>query len=220
MDEQSALQLLFEKLNKAYNKQDIVSFKVRYGTCLFCKKWIGIFHVKTKDDSEFVYCPSCGSLHKTLRFNTAHKVKAYHKGRRFEYEVKRLLERQGFTVFRCASSKPLDLIAFRMGKVLICECKVGRVSEGEKEKLGEWSFKLGFPTALFTKENGSIRMELFEPSPRREWSNTYQLLDDFLQFLLDNYSTDFGDGDGWVNLTQLDSSQAIQKFLFETSQGG
>jgi Holliday junction resolvase len=220
MNEALALQVLFEKLDKEYKKEDIEKFNIKHRTCPFCKKWLGIFHIKIKDGSELVYCPSCESIHKTLRFSKAHKIKTYAKGRAFEYQVKKLLENQGYIVFRCASSKPLDLVAFKMGKVLVCECKTGFVSEKDKEKLGEWSVKLGFPMALFTKDNGNVQVEVFEPSERREWRNTYQLLDDFLHFLLDNYSQDFGNGDGWVNLSQLDSSKTIWKFLFSTENQG
>ncbi|MEM2367018.1 MAG: hypothetical protein QXQ50_02145 [Candidatus Bathyarchaeia archaeon] len=220
MNEQLALQLLFEKLNRVYGKEDISDFKIRHRTCPFCGKWIGIWHIKTKDNVELVYCPSCGSIHKTLKFARGFKVKAYQKGRRFEYQVKRLLESQGYIVFRCASSKPLDLVAFRLGKVLVCECKTGMVSEKDREKLGGWASRLGFPVALFTKNNGNVQMEVFEPNQRREWRNTYELLDDFLQFLLDNYSQTFPDDDCWLNLSQLDSSEAIWKFLFGKEVGG
>jgi len=219
MNEQLALQTLFEKLGKAYGKEDIEGFRIKHGTCSFCKKWCGIFHIKTRDGSELVYCPSCESIHRTLRFGKNHKIKTYAKGRAFEYQVKKLLEAQGYIVFRCASSKPLDLVAFRMGKVLICECKTGSVSEKDRLKLGQWSLKLGFPVALFTKDNGSVQVEVFEPSERKHWKTTYELLADFLQFLLDNYSQDFGNGDGWVNLSQLDSSKAIWNFLFGKEGG-
>ncbi|MDH7506544.1 MAG: hypothetical protein QHH15_01985 [Candidatus Thermoplasmatota archaeon] len=209
------LEFLFKKIDREYDKEDVESFKIRYGKCLFCKKWCGIFHVKLKDGLELVFCPSCESIHKVLKFNKTHRIKTYYKGRNFEYQVKKLLEKQGFIVFRCASSKPLDLVAFRMGKVLVCECKTSLISEKDREKLGEWSVKLGFPVALFTKENGNVQCEVFEGQPKKNWRTTYELLDDFIQFLLDNYSKHFPNDDSWVNLSQLDSPQAIWKFLFE-----
>ena len=48
----------------------------------------------------------------------------YRRGRSFEYTVKRKLEVLGYRVFRCAGSKPVDLIAIskEMGVVLV-ECK-------------------------------------------------------------------------------------------------
>lgn len=49
----------------------------------------------------------------------------YHKGRRFEYEVKHFLESMGFFVVRCAGSKPCDLVAFKPGLLpVFIECKV------------------------------------------------------------------------------------------------
>lgn len=209
------LKILLGKLHREYDKEDIENFKIKHEACPFCKKWCGIFHVKLKDGSQLVFCPSCGSIHKTLRFNKAHRIKTYVKGRAFEYQVKKLLEKQGYTVFRCASSKPLDLVAFRMGKVFVCECKTNpKISDKDKERLGQWSVKLGFPVALFIRENGNVKCEVFEGSPRKHWKNTYELLDDFLQFLLDNYGLNLGNREGLVDISQLDTSEAIWKFLF------
>lgn len=51
----------------------------------------------------------------------------YAKGRRWEYEVKQRLEHHGWIVFRCAGSKPVDLVAFHVIHLpLVVECKVGR----------------------------------------------------------------------------------------------
>ncbi|MDI6715315.1 MAG: hypothetical protein QMD43_09915 [Thermodesulfovibrio sp.] len=213
-------ELLFEKIDKEYKPEDIEKFNVKYRKCPFCKKWCGIFQVKLKDGSELILCPSCESIHRTLKFNRTHRIKTYYKGRAFEYHVKKLLEKQGYTVFRCASSKPLDLVAFRMGKVLVSECKINPISEKDKERLGEWSVKLGFPVALFTKEDGNVQLEVFEGQPRKHWRTTYELLNDFIQFLLDNYSMCFPNGDSWINLSQLDSSQTIWKFLFGMESQG
>jgi Holliday junction resolvase len=48
----------------------------------------------------------------------------YRKGRLFEYKVRDKLLEMGFAVFRCAGSKPVDLIAIRPdGKVFLIECK-------------------------------------------------------------------------------------------------
>ena len=46
-------------------------------------------------------------------------------GRRLEYAVRRKLKSVGFVVFRCAGSRPVDLVAFRDGKILLVECKTG-----------------------------------------------------------------------------------------------
>lgn len=47
------------------------------------------------------------------------------KGRQLEYAVRRKLQSLGYVVFRCAGSRPVDLIAFRDGKILLVECKTG-----------------------------------------------------------------------------------------------
>ena len=45
------------------------------------------------------------------------------KGLRYEYEVKKKLERQGFEVVRTAGSRgPFDLVAFKPGILLLLEC--------------------------------------------------------------------------------------------------
>lgn len=49
----------------------------------------------------------------------------YSKGRNLEYSVKRRLESLGYTVFRCAGSRPVDLIAIKEGEILLVECKTG-----------------------------------------------------------------------------------------------
>jgi len=189
--------------------ETLEKFAIKHETCLFCQKHDRLFQCKLEDGSEIVYCPSCGSKHKTYR------IKTYQKGRNFEYQVKKLLQSQGFTVFRCASSKPLDLVAFKLGKVLLVECKTSlNISEKDKEKLGQWSAKLGFPVALFSKGDGDIQVQIFEASQRKPWKNTFQLLEDFIQFLMEKFSQSFPDGDHWVNLSQLDSSQVIWNFLF------
>lgn len=54
-------------------------------------------------------------------------MQRYAKGRRWEYEVKHRLEKAGWIVFRCAGSKPVDLIAIKERRLPhIMECKVGR----------------------------------------------------------------------------------------------
>jgi len=209
------LNLLFEKIDREYKKEDIEHVEYNYLKCPFCKKWRGVLKVTFKDGVELTFCLGCESVHKTLRFNRTHRVKTYVKGRNFEYQVKRLLENQGYIVFRFAGSKPLDLLAVKFGKVLFCECKTKyNVGFKEREKLGEWSAKLGFPVALFLKAKGSVEIEVFEVQPRKHWRTTYELLNDFIQFLLDNYAQTFLNDDSWVNLSQLDTNKTIWKFLF------
>jgi hypothetical protein len=51
----------------------------------------------------------------------------YVRGRYFEYETERLLRKKGWTVFRSAASRNIDLIAFRKGaKPLWISCKYGK----------------------------------------------------------------------------------------------
>jgi len=48
---------------------------------------------------------------------------SYRKGRMFEWELKEMLEREGFAVVRSAGSHEVDLIAGRRGKIYTFECK-------------------------------------------------------------------------------------------------
>ena len=52
-------------------------------------------------------------------------VSNYSKGRNLEYSVKERLKGLGYMVFRCAGSRPVDLIAIKEGKILLVECKTG-----------------------------------------------------------------------------------------------
>jgi Holliday junction resolvase len=82
----------------------------------------------------------------------------YERGRTFEYEVRDLLRKQGFYVFRCAGSKPIDLIAIYEGQPLLIECKT------DKSKIREDLIKhiklaedTRVPLAYFVKtEEGAI----------------------------------------------------------------
>jgi Holliday junction resolvase len=48
-----------------------------------------------------------------------------HKGRALEYSVRDRLRSLGYVVFRCAGSRPVDLIAVKHGELLLVECKAG-----------------------------------------------------------------------------------------------
>ena len=51
----------------------------------------------------------------------------YTRGRYFEYETERLLRKKGWTVFRSAGSRNVDLIAFRENaRPLWISCKYGK----------------------------------------------------------------------------------------------
>ncbi|MFB3889879.1 MAG: hypothetical protein ACE14S_10345 [Candidatus Bathyarchaeia archaeon] len=136
----------------------------------------------------------------------------YHKGRAFEYQVKKRLLKDGYTVFRFAGSKPLDLVALRNGKVMFCECKTYRATIEDKEKVGAWANTLGYPVCLFEKNDDVINVLIFEPK-LKTGKNIYAMLDDFIQWLQENFSGEFPNGDYWVNLSQLDSAKAIWGFL-------
>jgi Holliday junction resolvase len=47
------------------------------------------------------------------------------QGRNLEYAVRRELKKQGYVVFRCAGSRPVDLIAIKHRQILLVECKAG-----------------------------------------------------------------------------------------------
>ena len=47
----------------------------------------------------------------------------YRRGAKFEWELKRMLEREGFAVVRSAGSHGVDLIAGRRGEIYAFECK-------------------------------------------------------------------------------------------------
>jgi len=48
------------------------------------------------------------------------------KGRGLEYAVRDCLKAEGYIVFRCAGSRPVDLVAIREGKIILLECKTGK----------------------------------------------------------------------------------------------
>jgi len=137
---------------------------------------------------------------------------AYVKGRAFEYRIKHNLERDGFTVFRFAGSKPLDLVALKHGKILFCECKTYVPTNEDREKAGAWSATLGFPVCLFWKNGSLIDCAVYEPKLNVA-NNVYEMLDDFIQYLLENFSCSGTNDDAFVNLSDLDSPKAIWGFL-------
>jgi len=51
------------------------------------------------------------------------KNSKYRKGAKFEWELKGMLEREGFAVVRSAGSHGVDLIAGRRGEIYAFECK-------------------------------------------------------------------------------------------------
>ena len=49
----------------------------------------------------------------------------YAKGYALERELKEKFTKAGFIVFRCAGSRPVDLILVKEGRVILCEIKRG-----------------------------------------------------------------------------------------------
>lgn len=197
---------MFKPVESLVRKENVVEARAGHHRCLFCNERCLTYFVTLKGGERLVICHKCGSIHKSQR------VKAYVKGRRFEYQVKRLLESQGFTVFRLAGSKPLDLVAVRNGKVMFVECKANpSISGVDRDRLGKWSFKLGCPVSLFLKDGNSILVEFFEAKPRKHWRNTFELLNDFMQFLYDNHHVPESFGN-------LDWEKIICNFLFGSEE--
>jgi len=80
------------------------------------------------------YCKRCLKLiaveivrrivkEKPPKYICSHGLSTVEKGSRFEVEIVQILERHGWIVFRCYRSRPLDLIAYRDGKIYFIECK-------------------------------------------------------------------------------------------------
>ena len=79
----------------------------------------------------------------------------YYKGRQFEYKVKKFLESLGFVVFRCAGSKPLDLIALRAGlKPILIECKTTKyIPKDQRDIEKALAQRAGAELIIVTKDN-------------------------------------------------------------------
>jgi len=77
----------------------------------------------------------------------------YRKGYVFELEVKKRWEDQGFSVFRCGGSKPVDLIALKCQMLpRLIECKAGNPpSKPYTEKQKKYWESLGFVYVLEVK---------------------------------------------------------------------
>jgi Holliday junction resolvase len=88
---------------------------------------------------------------------------SYRKGRRLEYRVRDYLRRNGWAVFRCAASKPVDLIALKEGaKPMLIECKYGSSHPTKKEKssLVELARKAGaYPVIAHAEKYGKINFQ-------------------------------------------------------------
>ena len=96
----------------------------------------------------------------------------YARGRSLEYAAKRRLQQSGFIVFRCASSKPVDLIAVKQGVVMLVECKTGlhpHISNGELAKALTLASQSGAKTVLcFRRKFHRLRFYEVLPSLERK----------------------------------------------------
>ena len=73
------------------------------------------------------------------------------RGRNLEYAVRDRLRARGFVVFRCAGSRPVDLVAVKDGRILLVECKAGlhpSLPPSQLEKLLEISGRVGGSVVL------------------------------------------------------------------------
>jgi len=81
----------------------------------------------------------------------------YSRGRRFEHEVRKLLERKGYFCVRSAGSRGVfDLLCVRNGIPWGIQCRLGDVSKREKEKLLETGRKFGIIPCVATKKDGRV----------------------------------------------------------------
>lgn len=64
-------------------------------------------------------------------------MKLYCLGRRFEYRIRNFLRERGYFVLRSPRSQgPVDLVALKMGQILLIQCKTGgAMSNCQKEEL-------------------------------------------------------------------------------------
>jgi len=66
-------------------------------------------------------------------------VKRYAKGYKFEQVICKAYEAGGWQVFRCAGSKPVDLVCLKRDhQPLLVECRVRDKLYGEEREYREW----------------------------------------------------------------------------------
>jgi len=84
----------------------------------------------------------------------------YEAGRRLEYRVRNLFQKQGFLVIRAAQSKPIDLVCIRDARTLLIECKAGRSWMGvdRKRELLGLSQQAGAPIILAKRRKRKIEL--------------------------------------------------------------
>ncbi len=91
------------------------------------------------------------------------KQTQYQLGRSFEYRTRDLLIKNGYYVVRSAQSKGLiDLVALKMGKVLIVQCKRGGLlDKGEWDELFSLARRIG-AVPVFTERADGLNTNFWE----------------------------------------------------------
>jgi len=101
------------------------------------------------------------------------------RGRGLEYAVRDHLQDRGYIVFRCAGSRPLDLIAVKEGQILLVECKTGRNPCLPPEQLNhilEIAKKAGGTLILvIRKRHGKIKWFKVTDQGMKRWEKLYWL---------------------------------------------
>jgi len=102
-------------------------------------------------------------------------VTRYESGRRFEWAVKRVLEREGWFVVRSAGShSPADLVALRNGHPpLVVQCrKDGRLGRDDFQTLQALAVRTGSRAVLAKRNGRGIAFQDVNPCEggERAWS--------------------------------------------------
>lgn len=90
----------------------------------------------------------------------------YYRGYRFERQVRDLLRGQGFIVVRGAASKPIDLVAFKDGYVVVVECKAspkGYNLDKMRADVGELYTTYKVPSVLVVRDDLGIAWAIALP---------------------------------------------------------
>jgi len=84
----------------------------------------------------------------------------YEAGRRLEYRIRNLFQKQGFVVIRAAQSKPIDLVCIKDGKPFLIECKAGRSYMGKerREEILALSRQAGAPVILAKRRKRRVEL--------------------------------------------------------------
>lgn len=90
----------------------------------------------------------------------------YAKGRRFEYEVKKALKKEGFFVIRASASKGIfDIIGIKDNEIKLIQCQVGK---GKKALFLPFKEKLLISQELWRKKKRKIEIKKKESFYKKE----------------------------------------------------